>query len=504
MIRSTPRRLRAVAAAAATAVLGSSLLVSGPIVAAAAGAATAHPAKHGHHHHPRHQRKKRHRLRTQAAPVTAHVWMTTRDGARIVAPVAAAALDAKPLATDIAVDPSRQAQRFSGAGASITESSASVIDTLAPAQRQQLIEQLFGDSGLRLSYLRQPLGASDFVAHTPFFTYEDTEGTYDYSRDADTLPLVRAALAANPQLRIMGTPWSAPAWMKTNDALAGGTLRSDMVDAYADYLVRVARDAAASGVPLADLTVQNEPGLAAAYPSMTLSVAQQAAVLRAVAQRLTSAGLATHLWVYDHNWDGVATALQVLQQVKDLPRVQGAAFHCYAGDPASVAAVVRAGWRVYDDECSGTDSATPAATFADTLSWQTQHLVISALRAGAETVMTWNLALDAHGGPQAGACGTRCNGVVQIENGVVTKDAQYAVLGQVSEFVHPGAHVIASSTQGPGGVEDVAFLNQDGSRVVVVLNDAGSSRSFSISEGGRSLDYTLPAGAVASFVYAGG
>lgn len=435
---------------------------------------------------------------------TAQVWVTTADGSKVVASSAAAPMTGSRLATDITVTPSSPAQRFSGAGASLTESSASVIDTLSAAQRQQLITQLFGASGLHLSYLRQPLGASDFVAKSPFYTYEDTPGTFDYGRDqSDILPLVQSALQANPQLKLMGTPWSAPAWMKTNDRLAGGTLRDDEVDAYADYLVQVAKDYAAAGVPLSDLTVQNEPGLSAAYPSMTLSVGQQAAVLRAVDGKLSAAGLPTQLWVYDHNWDGTAAALQVLQQVKDLPRVQGAAFHCYAGDPAAVAHVVRAGWRVYDDECSGTDSSTPTATFRDTLRWQTENLVIKAIRAGAETVMTWNLALDGRGGPQAGACGTRCNGVVQVQDGVVTEDAQYAVLGHVSRFVQPGAHVIAS-TQGSNGVEDVAFLNPDGGRAVVVLNAATAPRTFSITEGGASLDYSLPAGAVATFVYPAG
>lgn len=438
-------------------------------------------------------------------PRTAEVWVTTADGSKVIAPSASASMTGRRLATDITVTPSTQAQRFSGAGASITESSASVIDTLPAAQRQQLITQLFGASGLHLSYLRQPLGASDFVAKQPFYTYEDTPGAFDYSRDqGDILPLVQAALQANPQLELMGTPWSAPAWMKSSGTLSGGTLGSDQVDAYADYLVQVAKDYAAAGVPLADITVQNEPGLSAAYPSMTLSVSQQAEVLRAVDSRLTAAGLPTRLWVYDHNWDGTAAALQVLQQVKDLPRVQGAAFHCYAGDPTSVAQVVKAGWRVYDDECSGTDSSTPAATFRDTLRWQTENLVIKAIRSGAETVMTWNLALDGQGGPQAGACGTRCNGVVQVQDGVVTKDAQYAVLGQVSRFVQPGARVIASTSQGSNGVEDVAFLNPDGSRAVVVLNAAAATRTFSITEGGASLDYTLPAGAVATFVYPAG
>jgi glucosylceramidase len=233
---------------------------------------------------------------------------------------------------------------------------------------------------------------------------------------------------------------------------------------------------------------------------MQLSDDQQAAVLRAVDQRLTAAGISTHLWAYDHNWDGASDALAVLNQVKDVPRVQGAAFHCYGGSPESVAQIIAAGWRVYDTECSPTASSTPSATFSDTLRWQTDNLVVRAFRSGAETLMLWNLALDANGGPQFGYCGNSCRGVVQIANGSVTHGAAWDVLGHVSKFVQVGARVIASSGS-TGGVENVAFLNPDGSKVMIALNTGTALAPFSVTEGTKTFDYTLPAGAVATFVW---
>ncbi|WP_374991231.1 glycoside hydrolase family 30 beta sandwich domain-containing protein [Streptomyces sp. LHD-70] len=180
-------------------------------------------------------------------------------------------------------------------------------------------------------------------------------------------------------------------------------------------------------------------------------------------------------------------------------------------------------------ECSGTDSEDPSRTFADTLKWQTENLVVRSLRSGAETVVLWNMALDDKGGPHFGLCGERCNGVVQVAGGKAEKNAEFYVLGHVSKFMDRGAHRIASTSQGPGGLQNVTFENPDGERVSVVVNAADAPRTFSVvvnaadaprtfsvvvnaadaprtfsvTESGRSLAYELPAGAVATFTWPG-
>ena len=447
---------------------------------------------------------------SDAAATAAHVWITTADGSKRLARADDATFDGSPQQTDISVDTREKAQEFTGAGASVTEASARLVGGLPQSERSALMADLFGTEGgddgdgIGLDYLRQPLGGSDFVAELPYFTYEDQQGSFSLARhEKEVLPLVRDAKRTNPGIRVMGTPWSPPAWMKEGGELEGGSLRPEHYDDYADYLVRTAEAYAEAGVPLDDLTVQNEPLFETTYPSTHMSAAEQADFLRVLDGKLTAAGLDTDLFAYDHNWDKPEYPLEVLDRTKDIERVRGAAFHCYGGQPEAQRQVRDAGKRVFFTECSGTDSDDPSKTFQDTLKWQAENLVVRSLRSGAETVVLWNLALDARGGPHFGNCGTRCNGVVEIEGGKVTKNAEFYALGHVSRFVDRGARRVASTSEGPGGLQNVVFENPDGSRAAVVVNATDGTRKFSVTESGKSAEYELPAGAVATFNWPG-
>lgn len=438
-----------------------------------------------------------------AAPTSAHVWITTADGSRKLADGGNLSFDTGPQAVDIRVDPGQVAQRFTGAGASVTEASAALISSLPAGTRDSLMRSLFSRSGdgIGLSYLRQPLGSTDFNSGG-FYTYEDTPGQFSIARDQQQiLPVLRQALAVNPNIRFMGSPWSPPAWMKTGGSLNGGSLRTEYYDEYADYLVRAIQAYAQQGVTLSDLTVQNEPLFATSYPSMSMSSAEQAEFFRVLDARLTSAGLGTQLFAYDHNWDRPDYPLDVFARTAGISRVVGAAFHCYGGSPEAQAQVVSAGKRVYFTECSGTDSDNAASTFGDTLVWHAENLVVRNMRNGGETVISWNLALDQNGGPHQGHCGTRCNGVVEIAGGTVTRNAEYYVLGHVSRFVDAGARRIGSTSEASGGLQNVVFQNPDGTRVAYVVNAGSASRTFSITDEGRSLTHTLPGRAVATYTW---
>src|SRR5215213_5319250 len=198
----------------------------------------------------------------QGAPrpaASAHVWVTTPDGSEQMhdrggVPFRSGSSDK----LTITVDPSLRYQTMDGIGASITDSSASVLMELDPEARDATMRDLFVTD--RLSFLRQPIGSSDFV-DGPHYTYDDVapgETDFDLSEfsiahdEAQILPLVKQALALNPDLKVMGTPWSPPAWMKTNDSLIGGRLIDDprVYQAYADYLVKFVQGYEAEGVPI--------------------------------------------------------------------------------------------------------------------------------------------------------------------------------------------------------------------------------------------------------------
>jgi glucosylceramidase len=469
-----------------------------------------------------------------AAPALAapRAWLTTGDRAHLLEPQPPSALGASdPAAPTIAVDPATVYQRVEGFGASITDSSAKLL--AASPHRAEIMRDLFDPrSGLGLSYLRQPMGASDFVAG-PHYTYDDLPpGRIDFGMKrfsiahdrAQILPLLREARRLNPALKVLGTPWSPPAWMKTNGSLVGGRFVDDprYYAAYAKYFVRFVDEYRKAGVPIDALTLQNEPQNRnpSAYPGMDFRDTEEAKLVQAVGPALRRAGLgATKLLGFDHNWslhpnDGGPAddpanpnyAASLLSNPGARRWFAGTAFHCYSGDPSSQGALHDAfpDKDIYFTECSGSQSGDPATTFPDTLHWHTANLTVGAMRNWAKTVITWNLALNPAGGPHNGGCGT-CFGVVTIDpaTGRATPTADYYVLGHATKFVRPGAVRIGSTT-GAGTVQDVAFRNPDGSVAVVAVNDnwdtSAPAQAFNVSLGGRTFSYSLAPGAVATFV----
>ena len=402
-------------------------------------------------------------------------------------------------------------QQMDGFGASLTDSSAWLLSNrLTPAQRTEAMERLFDpERGIGLSYLRQPVGASDFALHD--YTYDDvppgeTDPAMDrFSIDHDipyVLPALREALAHNPGLKVMASPWSAPAWMKSSGSLIGGTLNPEAHDAYAEYLLRYVQAYAAQGVTVDALTLQNEPDFVpAGYPGMQLSAAQAAALVRKLGPALAAAGLRTKLVGYDGNWGDTSYPLALLGDEGANPYLDGTAFHCYTGDPTAQSQVHAAypTKGIYLTECSGGGWSTD---FASNLWWDVHTLVIAACRNWAKTVVKWNLALDENHGPTNGGC-QDCRGVVTVDSrtGQVTYNVEYYSLGHASRFVRPGAHRVESTTFGAGDLESVAFLNPDGTKALVVLNGSGRSRGFNLTWNGQALPYALPAGAVATFTW---
>ncbi len=165
------------------------------------------------------------------------------------------------------------------------------------------------------------------------------------------------------------------------------------------------------------------------------------------------------------------------------------------------------GAELWFTECSGSHgpSDPPAQVFSDTLKWHTRNLVLGVTRNWASTMVNWNLALDPSGGPHNGGCGT-CTGVVTVGPGqTVTRNAEYYTLGHLARFVRPGAHRIASTSFGTtgwnGAVMDTAFRNPDGTIVLVAHNENDAPATFAVAQGGSSFDYTLPGGALATFVW---
>lgn len=438
---------------------------------------------------------------------TAAVWSTSADGTRRLTPGGTLEWREGAAPADIPtvmVDAGKVDQTMVGFGAAMTDASAQLfMQSLTPDRRTALFRDLFGTQGIALSFVRVPIGASDFS--TRHYSLDDMAAG---QRDPELtrfsmagpleaqIPALKAARRINAGLTLMASPWSAPGWMKDSDSLIKGHLRPHAYDAYARYFVRYLDAMKAHGLPVGWISVQNEPDFEPEnYPGMRFPPEARAAFIGGhLGPMLERKGMATRILDWDHNWDHPENPLTLLKDPVARRYVAGVAWHCYGGTPEAMADV-RAAYpekQVFFSECSGGEWAPD---WGSTLGWMADNLLIAPVRSGSRGTLLWNLALDQDHGPHLGGCGD-CRGVVTIDTrtGAVTRNVEYYVLGQFSRFVRPGARRIASTE--PGAIRNAAFRNPDGSVVVVLHNSDAVSARVSIAMGKGHVTLDLPGGEV--------
>lgn len=440
-------------------------------------------------------------------------WVTTGDKSKLLQLERGMFFKVQPVLTRVIdVDPEKKYQELVGFGASLTDASARLMQkNMTPVQRNTLMKELFGPApGIDLSFARLTIGASDFS--TNHYTFDDRPaGETDFAlkhfsidpNRKDVLPLIREALAINPKLKVMASPWSAPAWMKTNDHLYKGSLKPDAYQAFADYFIRYLDAYAQEGVPIFALTIQNEPHFEPGdYPGMRIDSAARAKFVgEYLGPLLAKRSTRTRIIDWDHNWDEPQAPLEVLADPRANKYVDGVGWHCYAGD-VSMQGKVHAAHpdkETYFTECSG---GQWKPHWKETFPWFVRNLIIGTTRGWAKGVLLWNLALDEKFGPHLGGC-KDCRGVVTINSatGEVTRNLEYYALAHASRFVRSGARRIESSTD-IDGLDSVAFQNADDASIaLIVLNSAAMEREFSIRFDGRAFSYRLPDASAVTFVW---
>ena len=275
------------------------------------------------------------------------LWVSTQDRKLQLAQqpdIEITADDGAP--ADVVIDTGKTYQSIVGFGAAMTDSSAWLIQNrLSPTQRYDLLHELFGPPpGLDLNMLRLTIGGSDFslqqytLDDLPFGQVDPGLQHFNVAANLpDLIPTVREALAVNPELRIVASPWSAPAWMKTSANLIGGTLLEPYESTYAQYLLKYVDTYRSYGIPIFALTVQNEPGFVpVTYPGMELSAGQRARIIaQYLGPALASRTPKTRILGWDHNWDEPDQPLGVLADPDASPYIDGIAWHCYQGNPSA-------------------------------------------------------------------------------------------------------------------------------------------------------------------------
>lgn len=408
----------------------------------------------------------------------------------------------------IKIEPGQTYQTIDGFGYTLTGGSARHLVRMSPAARTAILHELFAWDGqsIGVSYLRVSIGASDLNEHV--FTYNDLPvgeadlemRRFDLGPDrADVIPVLKEILKINPDLKIMGSPWSAPAWMKTNGDSRGGSLKPECYSAYSKYFVKYIQEMLAEGIRIDAVTVQNEPLHPGNNPSMLMLAPDQAQFVKAhLGPAFRAAGIDTRIVIYDHNADRPDYPIAILNDPEAREFVDGSAFHLYGG---KIEALSRVHQAHPDKHLYFTEQwiGAPGNLKGD-LNWHTKHLIVGATRNWCRTVLEWNLAADPRHQPHTdrGGC-DRCLGAITIDGDVVIRNPAYYIIAHASKFVRPGSVRVDSSIT--EGLPNVAFKTPAGRKVLIVLNDASVPARFRIRESQREATGELPAGAVGTFVW---
>ncbi len=442
-----------------------------------------------------------------AQPVA--LWLTNPDGSALfkkqTTPLSfQAATVSGPV---IQIDPAQTYQSMDGFGYTLTGGSAMLLQKMGATQRTAILKELFATDGnnIGVSFLRISIGASDLDDRT--FSYDDlpagqtdpTLARFSLAPDKPWLiPVLKQILAINPAIRIMGTPWSPPTWMKTNGETKGGSLKPEFYKTYAQYFVNYMQAMKREGIRIDAVTIQNEPLHPGNNPSLLMLPEEQAAFIKNnLGPAFKAAGITTRILLYDHNADRVDYPISILNDPEARKYVDGSAFHLYGGKVEALSEVHNAH---PDKHIYFTEQwiGAPGNMKGD-MNWHVKNLIIGATRNWSRTVLEWNLAADPKQEPHTiGGC-TGCLGALTIDGNTITRNPAYYIVAIASKFVRPGSVRIASSTADK--LPNVAFRTPKGEHVLIVLNEAAGPQTFSVAFKGKTMTASLPANSAGTFVW---
>ena len=439
------------------------------------------------------------------------LWLTTPDRVNLVAPQASSphfSSEGGQLPA-LTVDDGQHFQTMDGFGLALTGGSAQLLMRMGAAQRTALLKELFTTSGdgIGVSYLRVSIGASDMNERV--YSYDDLptgESDVEMAKfslepdRADVIPVLKEILAIRPGIKILGSPWSAPAWMKTNDDVKGGELKPEYYGAFANYFVKYIEAMRAEGIAIDAITVENEPLNPKNTPSMVMFAQEQETfIAKHLGPAFEKAGIRTKILLYDHNPDVPSYPLSILGDPAASKYVDGTAFHLYGGD-AGVMTQVHDAYpkkNLYMTEQSVTARRGEGPIG---IAEPVRRVMIGATRNWSRNVLLWNLAADPQNGPHTnnGGC-TGCSGAITLDGDSVTKNVAFYVVEHFSQFVPAGSVRVASSEMEQ--LASVAFLTPEGKVVLVVSNTGNFAKSFAVKYHGKFLPTALPAESVGTYVW---
>lgn len=412
-------------------------------------------------------------------------------------------------------------QTMEGFGAAITGSTAYNLLKMRAEDRSNFLKETFSTTeGMGQSYVRIAIGCSDFSLSE--YTLNDEPGIENFALQSEELdyviPILKEILAINPNLKIMGSPWTAPRWMKVNNltdltpynSWTGGHLNPLYYQDYATYFVKWIQAMEEKGISIQSITMQNEPLNHLNSASMVMFWNEQLNFVKnALGPKIKAAGITTKIYAFDHNYnyDNMTTQndypLKIYEDAAASAYLAGAAYHNYGGDKVELLDVHQ---KAPDKEIIFTETSigtwNDGHNLSKRLTEDMREVGLGTVNNWSNGVIVWNLMLDSERGPnREGGCKT-CYGAVDISSSnykTITKNSHYYIIGHLSSVVKPGAIRIGTEGYSQSGLIYSAFTNTDGSYAFVATNDTDNVSSITIDDGKNHFNYVLPAKSIVSY-----
>lgn len=427
--------------------------------------------------------------------------------------------------TTITVNTTKTYQNFYGDGAALTHSSAYLLmNETTQEMRTSILNELFGEDGARLSCIRIPIGASDYIDEENFFTCNDLSDNgedialtkFNIDHDVNIIACLKEIVKINPDVILIACPWSAPAWMKTSNSLLGGSLDENYNDVYAEYLIKFVEAYRAEGLKIQFLSLINEPYISnIKYPHMLLDGLQAAEIIKTIGKKSDEKKLGLKIMAYDHNVDSAATDWmeEVLSDPIAAKYVTGIALHGYVEN--EYANTVDYGLEfselfpnkeIYITEITEHSGSND---FASNLSYAARWITLAPLNTGTSASLYWNYVLRGDGSPTPVKHGSECYGVLDLnktENGTeYNKRSAYYAMAHISKFAYPidgqCPKVLRIESSNDTQILGCALLRADGRIVVAVVNISDQlSEDVDIVINGKAITYKVEPQSIVTFV----
>ena len=412
----------------------------------------------------------------------------------------------------VRVDTSKKFQTIQGFGGAFTEASAIALNYLDKDMQEKIIDAYFGKDGLNYNLGRVHINSCDFAKGN--YTYikdgDDKLTTFDLSHDKkEIFPFViKASTKAQDKLLLLASPWSPPAFMKTNKNMNyGGKLLKEYYKTWADYFVKYIKEAKKLGIDISMVTVQNEPQATQTWDSCIYEPEDEKEFVKNyLGPAFIKNNLPVDIYIWDHNRGDVLVdrAIRILDDKKASKYIKGLAFHWYCSEDFESLSKFH---NMYPNKSLlFTEGCVEYGVYGDESKYRFEngekyaHHMINDFNNYSEGFIDWNLLLDEQGG--VNHVGNYCEAPIMINRKTkeVIYNSSYYYIGHFSKYVKRGARRVLTTTLSKSKtIEAVSFINPNGETIIIILN-TGWIDKVSLVVDGNIVNITLPNQSITTYI----